>query len=114
MQDIPRDVAVRIERQWYDPVALSRWLDERDVVPHTRRPPTMEQRREIARKAAAWAARQGIRSPTARSPAGGSPGSSPRRHVVPYTLDDTDDLYRLYRRAASRRPTAMKAPRRDR
>lgn len=63
MENLPREFAVEIEQQWYDPLALTKWMRSgRPVVPHTRRPPTPEQHREIARKAAAWAARQGIRS----------------------------------------------------
>ena len=61
LEELPRRFAVEIERQWYDPLALDRWLRTRDMIPHTRQPPTPAQRQEIARKAAQWATHQGVR-----------------------------------------------------
>lgn len=68
MEDLPQRYAVEVNRQWYDPVALDKWLRTRTIIPHTRRPPTSAQREEIARKAAEWAAQQGIQYPPAAPP----------------------------------------------
>lgn len=65
-EDIPRRFAIEIDKQWYDPVALSKWIAARRTIPHTRQPVTDAQRNAISRSAAAWAQHQGLQWPAAR------------------------------------------------
>lgn len=87
MEDLPRRFAIEVDRQWFDPMALDKWLRGRDVygrpqtLPHTRQPPTRAQRDEIARKAAEWAAHQGVQYP-APAAAPGAAVAAPRGRMI--------------------------------
>lgn len=67
-EDIPRRFALQIDQQWYDPMALSKWVRSRGTIPHTRQQATPEQRNAIARGAAAWAWHQGKAWPPREQP----------------------------------------------